>query len=324
MAPAELTPLPVIDLGPFTIPGYTASTKEDVLKQVAEVCETLGCFYLKNHGVDHDLIKNTIKDLRSFFALPADYKQKFVDPLGDVNRGYVPSEGQNLNRFMGREGLPNDPVEKYLCAPPQSDVTKVVEHLWPDQPPSFKSNVMKYFDSMKQLGTILMHVFSQAMQAPGYEDFVYRQCASGEHRLKMHLYGQKAAMKPGQVDRFPEHTDSVPFAILIPDACRGELKVLDDRDKKWISVTPIENMYVVNLGDSMARWTNGRWKAPVHKVTWPETDQEPGRVTLVYLTHARPDSMLEAIPAFVPEGQKPKYEPISYIDYVGRKVKALE
>jgi isopenicillin N synthase-like dioxygenase len=271
MAPAASeTAIPLIDLGPFTIPGYTKSTKDDVLREVARACETVGCFYLQNHGIDRQLIKNVISDLRAFFDQSPAYKLKYIDPLGDVNRGYVGFEQQNLNAFMGRQGMPNDPLEKYLLSPPRSDVTKVAEDLWPDHPSTFKANISQYYNSLRKLSEMLLRVFSLALNVPGYEDFFYRQCAEADTcRLKNHLYPPNGKKKENQYDRFPEHTDSTPFALLSTDACKGALQVLDERDGKWIVADSMEDTLILNLGDSMARWTNDRWKAPVHKVAWP-------------------------------------------------------
>jgi len=309
------TAIPVIDLGPFTIPGYTKLSKEETLKQLAETCETLGCFYVKNHGVDNQVVKDTISDHREFFGQSFEYKSKYIDP-GNVNHGYIPFESQNVNLFMGRKGLPNDPIERFHFAPPDRDVSKLNDATWPDNPPTYKANLSKYYNGITNLAETLMKVLSLALNIPGYEDFFYQRMREGQHRMKQHLYPLNGVKKPNQDARFPEHTDAAPFAILATSACKGTLHALDERNGKWISIDSKEDMFIVNLGEAVNRWTNGHWIAPIHKVAWPETKEDIGRVSLVYFAHAKADLIIESIPALVKEGEKPKYDSIAYPDLV--------
>jgi isopenicillin N synthase-like dioxygenase len=38
------------------------------------------------------------------------------------------------------------------------------------------------------------------------------------------------------------------------------------KDGNWISATPLRGSFVVNIGELMKRWTNGSFKATVHRV----------------------------------------------------------
>jgi isopenicillin N synthase-like dioxygenase len=38
------------------------------------------------------------------------------------------------------------------------------------------------------------------------------------------------------------------------------------KDGNWISATPLRGSFVINIGELMKRWTNGRFKATVHRV----------------------------------------------------------
>ncbi len=60
------------------------------------------------------------------------------------------------------------------------------------------------------------------------------------------------------------HTDHGIVTILWQDSLGG-LEVMG-KDGKWISATPLRGSFVINIGELMKRWTNGRFKATVHRV----------------------------------------------------------
>ena len=60
------------------------------------------------------------------------------------------------------------------------------------------------------------------------------------------------------------HTDHGIVTILWQDSLGG-LEVMG-KDGQWISATPLRGSFIINIGELMKRWTNGRFKATVHRV----------------------------------------------------------
>lgn len=61
-----------------------------------------------------------------------------------------------------------------------------------------------------------------------------------------------------------EHTDCGFLTILHQDL--PGLEVQDPQTRKWKAVEPLEDMFVVNLGDMAARWTNDAYQSTKHRV----------------------------------------------------------
>jgi isopenicillin N synthase-like dioxygenase len=60
------------------------------------------------------------------------------------------------------------------------------------------------------------------------------------------------------------HTDFSAFTILWQDDLGG-LEVLN-KSGEWVGVPPIEDTFVINIGDLMQVWTNGRFSSTEHRV----------------------------------------------------------
>ncbi|KAK6774727.1 hypothetical protein RDI58_029966 [Solanum bulbocastanum] len=59
------------------------------------------------------------------------------------------------------------------------------------------------------------------------------------------------------------HSDPQTLTILHQDQIGG-LQVLKD-DKQWIGVRPLPNSFVINIGDTLEDWTNGRLKSAIRR-----------------------------------------------------------
>jgi isopenicillin N synthase-like dioxygenase len=59
--------------------------------------------------------------------------------------------------------------------------------------------------------------------------------------------------------------------ILRTEDAAGGLQV-QTRPGEWLDVQAVPGSFVVNLGDMMARWTNDRWTATLHRVAIPPAE----------------------------------------------------
>ena len=121
--------------------------------------------------------------------------------------------------------------------------------------------------------------------------------------------------EPGQL-RAGAHTDYGCMTILRTEDAPGGLQV-QNRAGEWLDVHAVPGSFVINLGDMMARWTNHRWQATLHRVAVPPADgaQRSRRQSIVFFNDPRADAVIECIPGC----GEPLYEAATSIEIVQAK-----
>ena len=82
-----------------------------------------------------------------------------------------------------------------------------------------------------------------------------------------------------------------------------------DADNMWQDIPVVEDGLVINVARLLARWTNDRWTAAIHRVHngGVATDR---KLTLGMFTSPLRDVLIEALPTCVTDENPQKYAPI--------------
>jgi len=206
----------------------------------------------------------------AFFSLPHEQKQKSAAPYAGYPYGYLGPELEALAKSREAESPP-DLKESFNGGPqaaPDGITDKdalsfcYAETIWPDAPEGFRVAWTDYYASMEDLARRVMRLFAAALKLPEdyFEDFIDAPISA---LRALNYPEQHRPPKPGQL-RAGAHTDYGCLTILAQDG-NGGLQVRNT-DGDWIAAPPIPGTFVINLGDQMARWTNGRFQATPHRV----------------------------------------------------------
>jgi len=259
---------PVIDFG-SVITGD--SNIEKTADQAAYAMKNFGCFYIKNHGVDMALLDDVQDDIRQFFSLTTEYKMEFAEEAR--SRGYVPLEGINVKEFLGQSGYPSDPLERLVFGPENGSKSNI----WPTKPYSLRNNTEAIYRAFGDLAEKMTPIIGKATGLHDLTQF-NETCRVGPNTMKFNYYPGNLIPKDKQWERLAEHTDASMFTILINDQKGLQVQMPDG---KWLHADPVPNALFIPLGEALADMVQYEWKAPVHKVVWPDGLQQP-RLSVVY------------------------------------------
>jgi len=320
--------VPVIDIAPF-LEGSPAN-KQAVARQWASTCEQLGFLVVKGHAVPTDLLARAFAASLEFYDRPVAEKERWRSPVAGLQRGYQAFATRALARTIG-ETTPPDLRESYQVGPvddhreyfqrlPEA-AGSYAPNILSDVPPDFAETLSALYRAFERLSADLLRIFALGLGLP--EDYFAGHIRRHFSVMSSHHYpALKTRPVVGQL-RTGAHTDFGAFTILAPTQAAGGLEVLLP-DGSWSAVTPAPGELVINLGDMMARWTNGRWQSTLHRVANPPAADgvSARRQSIGYFMHPDYDAEISCIPTCLPPGEVPKYAPIPAGAYIREKIAA--
>jgi isopenicillin N synthase-like dioxygenase len=313
--------IPSIDLGAFL--HGTAEERQTIAIHVDEICRSIGFLIIENHGVNQDIMRDAWSTIEEFFGLPIEEKLKARSDDPFCPRGYFPMQAEALAKSRGID-TPPDIKERFGVGPmsqPPHEMTDedfafhCGENLWPDQPAQFRNVLIDYFNAMEILGAQVLQLFAAALNLP--HDYFDEFHTYPRSALTCNHYPYTSEpLLPSQIGA-GEHSDYGTVTILRPDPNVAGLEIKLPGGE-WAAAPLIENKFIVNIGDLMARWTNDRWVSTMHRVVKPSTAEGPAnrRQSLAFFMNTNYDAEIECIPTCLAAGEEAKYDKIRAGDYL--------
>lgn len=298
--------IPVIDISGFDS-GDTARDAE-IAARMRAACLDKGFFYVTGHGIPAAAVGDLYKASEAFFALPPEEKNKVGKNNSPYNRGYEPLAAQTLE-----PGAPPDQKEGYYIGVEIPETDPRVQagkfnhgpNQWPEVPAAFRPTAEAYYSLMVDLGTRLMGALALSLDLP--RDYFSGFTTDPMCTLRLLHYPPQRPMAPADEKGCGAHTDFGGLTLLWQDDVGG-LEVLDQATGAWVAAPPIDGAYVVNLGDMIQRWTNGRYRSTLHRVI-NRSGRE--RYSIPFFYTGNPDHEVRCIESCLAPGEEPKLPPIT-------------
>ncbi|OJD35885.1 flavonol synthase flavanone 3-hydroxylase [Diplodia corticola] len=367
------SPVPIVDFGPF----YTGdeAAKKAVANQLDNALSTVGFVYLKNHGVPKERVDAAFEWSRQFFALPPSTKSLAPHPPGGSHhRGYSAPGVEKVSQHVFDDAAAiaalrrvPDYKESYETGN-EADARQPNIWLPDDALPGFRAFLQSFFRDCDGVVHALLRALALGLGLPREEWLSERHSASAFQLRLLHYppvpvraltggegsgggggdegseggeEGRERGEGKATTSRIGAHSDFGSLTILFQDAVGG-LEVEDpSRPGSFRPAPPVEGTLLVNVGDLLERWSNGRWRSTVHRVGAPPVQRlrEAGavveaegggeemcraRYSIPFFSAPNDDAVIEALPGCWDERANPKkYEPVTAEQYVTMRMEAL-
>ncbi len=280
-------------------------------------CRAFGFCYIVNHGVDADVRRAAFAQSAAFHALPLAEKQRIR--INEAHRGYMGMASSVIVTSSIEKATRPNLSESFMLmhevAPGAETGPLDGPNQWPERPADFRAAITAYDAALRHLGQQMTRMIAVALGLPPAGLDAYFQRPTTFLRL-LHYPPSPPDADERQYGSAP-HTDYGFITILAQDN-RGGLQVRS-RGHRWIDATPIEDAFVVNIGDMGARWSNGRWRSTPHRVI---NRSGADRYSLPYFYDMAADVAVAPLPCCVPAGAPAQFPPVVYGDYLMERIDA--
>lgn len=335
------TGLPEIDISAYVSPSGDAEADARARARVARewdnAMRTWGFARVVGHSVPREATEGVRAGALAFFdrplaeklALssgsygPEGYTAMGVEAVGRTSPDSPDAAGQP-------EEAPPDLVENIVIKrDPPADSSGLAQR--PHFPPELLPHARAYWASMEATLEVLHRIAADALGVPlGVFAAAYRDTTS--NALRLAHYPAQAAPPQGEERalRYSAHTDYQGFTLLMQDPEVPGLQVFRAAEASgavgadgegaasaagaWVSVPP--GGLIVNAGDLIALWANGRWRSAMHRVSNDAIARR--RLSLVFFTGPRDDALIE--PILAGAGDSARHGPVRAGEHLRAKL----
>jgi isopenicillin N synthase-like dioxygenase len=285
------------------------ASAEEQSAVMAAACAESGFFRVPLASVPRGVADAAWDAAEEFFARPVEERRRIEFPEPGYPYGYSPFGHETLARSLGDGDGVADLKESLSVGPDCGGPTRWSDDeewirspsLWPERPVGLRDAWEAYYRALSRVAEQLMAVMAVALELPA-DHFVSLIDRSITSMRAIH-YPARSSPPEGAL-RAGAHTDYGTLTILRTDGVPG--LQIEERDGSWVDVEHDPDSFVVNLGDSIAQWTNDRWRSTMHRVV--PTEEE--RMSFAFFHMANWDAVIECLPTCRVAGEEPRHSPV--------------
>ncbi|MFI6768189.1 2-oxoglutarate and iron-dependent oxygenase domain-containing protein [Streptomyces sp. NPDC050355] len=242
--------------------GWTSKDRAAVAAGIGDVCRRKGFFFVHNHGIPADLIRNAYVEMQRFYQLPLAEKRKYDATEQSQFLGY-----RGLGRERSRTHSGTEACEQYRIGNTTDELAlpSSVDFYHAHFPKS-----LELFHHLTHLGDGILAACALDMGLA--ENFFTGYLDSPLHRLGLNYYGASHPSDVGSTVGYAmsPHIDLSLLTILDQDEPGLEVR---DSDREWLEVPTVPGALFVFLADYVQRWSNGLHRAAPHRVSAVRRDR---------------------------------------------------
>lgn len=305
--------IPSVDLADFL--SDDPKRKQKFVDEIGKAYEEIGFVSLGNHFLSDELVDELYKEIKAFFALPAEVKETYeIEGLGG-QRGYVSfgkehakgkKEG-DLKEFwhFGQEATEDANLsEKY---PTNVQVKELLD---------FNHTGMEAYRMLEKTGIYVLRALALYI---GLDEFYFDHWANNGNSILRPIHYPPITEEPKGAVRAGAHGD-INLITLLMGASAGGLQVLR-KDGEWIDAIPKEDELVINVGDMLERLTNNKLRSTIHRVVNPPKEQwDTPRYSIPFFMHPRSDMKLNCLPECIDEEHPKAFDDITAGEFLHQRL----
>lgn len=291
--------IPTVD---FSRINGSLEERKALAREVGLAASLVGFFYAVNPPVSSATMDKAFAAIQEFFDQPDEEKRKLDINKSPAAKGYQATRepGDTFDRrqlfTMGNDYT--EVEQQHIKVAPAGSVPL---NAWPESLPQFRKTLYEYYNEVYPFAKKLVQICALAL---GLEETALdKYFVAPLTDITIQHYPELADVR-GDLGVLSAHADYSVFTLLLQNEVAG-LQVLN-ANGIWVPCPPIKQAYVINTGNYMETWTNGRWPSTVHRVV---TNSGARRSSLPFFLSPDPSVTVAPLAEIMEEGEESKHSP---------------
>ena len=308
-----MSAIPSVNLEDF-VSGDPAR-KEKFVKEIGAAFEDIGFVALSGHFLSDELVGNLYAEIKKFFQLPEEVKEKYeIEGIGG-QRGYTSfgkehakgkKEGDLKEFWHFGQYVENNPK---LEAEYPANVT--VEEL-----PKF-NEVGK--ETYKMLEKTAQYVLRALALHLGLEETYFDDYIKNGNSILRPIHYPPITSEPKNAVRAAAHGDINLITLLM--GAHGKGLQVQNHEGEWVDAIAKPDQLMINVGDMLSRLSNNKLKSTIHQVVNPPRELwGTSRYSIPFFMHPVSDMPLNCLENCIDEDHPKGFEDTTAGEYLHERL----
>ncbi|MDF0719038.1 2-oxoglutarate and iron-dependent oxygenase domain-containing protein [Kaistella sp. PBT33-4] len=293
--------IPSVDLRDFL--SGDPERKQKFVNEIGKAYEEIGFVALKGHFLDDKLVKNLYEEVKNFFDLPVETKQKYEIPGIGGQRGYVGFGKEtakgfkkgDLKEFWHFGQYLEDGSEYASVYPDNVEVAEV---------PEFNKVGKEAYKMLEKTGIYVLRALALHL---GLDEFYFDRFVKEGNSILRPIHYPPITEEPDNAVRAAAHGDINLITLLM--GAQGKGLQVKNHDGEWVDAIAEPDELMINVGDMLSRLTNNKLKSTIHQVVNPPRELwGTSRYSIPFFMHPVSEMPLNALENTVDKDHPKLYE----------------
>jgi len=312
----ETNKIPSVNLADFL--SSDINKKNDFVESIGRAFEEIGFVALDGHFLDSDFNEKLYKEIRSFFDLPQEIKNKYEIPGISGQRGYV-----SFGKESAKGSKHGDLKEFWHFGQFVENNDKLLK----EYPSNVEITENEQFNIIgKQTYRLLEKTSKYVLRALALylnlDEFYFDKYIVNGNSILRPIHYPPILDKPKDAVRAAAHGDINLITLLMGAQGRG-LQVKNNKGV-WIDAIASKNQLMINVGDMLSRHTNNKLKSTVHRVINPSKElMKKSRYSIPFFMHPISDMKLNVLESCIDENNPKAFDDITAGEFLNQRLVEL-
>ena len=289
--------------------------KQKFVDEIGAAYENIGFVALKGHFLDDELVDNLYEQVKKFFALPVEVKQKYEIPGIGGQRGYV-----SFGKESAKGKKEGDLKEFWHFGQYVEDNPKL-EAEYPanvevEELPEFNAVGKETYQMLEKTAKYVLRALALHV---GLEETYFDNYIHNGNSILRPIHYPPITEEPKDAVRAAAHGDINLITLLMGAQGRG-LQVQNHKGE-WLDAIAEPDELMINVGDMLSRHTNNKLKSTIHQVVNPPRELwGTSRYSIPFFMHPISEMKLDVLDSCIDEDHPKLYDDITAGEFLNERL----